>query len=303
VLDPSNPLSFPTSSVYTRAVRSYELRVPQNKYEKDKHGKGIHGKDKHRTKRAAATVSGDARKRTLDRVLSKAGFGSRTEARNWISAGRVTVNGKKILSPEAWVDPQSDRVALDGRPLTARKKIYLLLYKPKGYLTTYKDPEGRPTVYDLLDDKLGDKPGDKAEWVFPVGRLDQDTTGLLILTNDTAFGDYVTSPGSKVPKTYLVKASLLLSDEQLQALRYGVELSDGRTRPALVTRVRDSARYTFLEITITEGRNRQVRRMVEALGAKVLKLVRTKIGNIEIGGLEIGKYRALTQDEVRGLAA
>lgn len=237
-------------------------------------------------------------------MLSKAGFGSRTEARSWISAGRVTVNGKKVLSPEAWVDPERDRVALDGRPLAARKKIYLLLYKPKGYLTTYKDPEGRPTVYDLLGDKTREGiTRDKAEWVFPVGRLDQDTTGLLILTNDTAFGDYVTSPGSKVPKTYLVKASILLTEEHLQMLRDGVELSDGRTRPAVVTRVRDSARYTFLEITITEGRNRQIRRMVEALGAKVLKLVRTKIGNIEIAGLEIGKFRVLTPDEVRGLAA
>ena len=113
-----------------------------------------------------------------------------------------------------------------------------------------------------------------------MGRLDQDTTGLLIMTNDTAFGDYITSPESKVPKTYLVKASMLLTDEQLDRLRQGVELADGPTRPALVKRIRDSARYTFFEITITEGRNRQVRRMVEALGAKVLKLVRTQIGPI-----------------------
>jgi len=205
------------------------------------------------------------------------------------------------------VDPQRDRVALDGRPITARRKIYLLLYKPKGYLTTYKDPEGRPTVYDLLGDdargKISNQIRNDAEWVFPVGRLDQDTTGLLILTNDTAFGDYITSPRSKVPKTYLVKASMLLSDEQLAQLRAGVVLSDGRTRPAAVTRVRDSARFTFFEITITEGRNRQVRRMVEALDAKVLKLVRTKIGNVEIGGLEIGKHRTLTADEVKGLVA
>lgn len=195
------------------------------------------------------------------------------------------------------MDPERDRIAFDGRPLKAAKKIYLLLYKPKGYLTTYKDPEGRPTVYDLL----GDPSRDRAEWVIPVGRLDQDTTGLLIMTNDTAFGDYVTSPASKVAKTYLVKASLHLTDEQLQMLRDGVILSDGPTLPALVTRVRDSAKQTFFEITITEGRNRQVRRMVESLGAKVLKLVRTKIGSIEIAGLEIGKHRALTPEEVKSL--
>ena len=202
----------------------------------------------------------DSQKRTLDRVLSRAGLGSRTEARRWIGTGRVTVNGEKIQTPDVWIDPASDRVALAGRPLTARKKIYLLLYKPKGYLTTYKDPEGRPTVYDLL--------GGKKDWVFPVGRLDRDTTGLLIMTNDTAFNAAVIGPASKVPKIYLVKASLLLSDDQMGQLRKGMQLSDGPTRPAIVERIRDSAKYTFLEITITESRNRQVRRMVEALGPK-----------------------------------
>ena len=202
----------------------------------------------------------DSQKRTLDRVLSRAGLGSRTEARRWIGTGRVTVNGEKIQTPDVWIDPASDRVALAGRPLTARKKIYLLLFKPKGYLTTYKDPEGRPTVYDLL--------GGKKDWVFPVGRLDRDTTGLLIMTNDTAFNAAVIGPASKVPKIYLVKASLLLSDDQMGQLRKGMQLSDGPTRPAIVERIRDSAKYTFLEITITESRNRQVRRMVEALGPK-----------------------------------
>ena len=235
----------------------------------------------------------DNQKRTLDRVLSKFGVGSRTEARSWIGAGRVTVNGQKVQTPDFWVDPEHDRVALDGHALTARQKQYLLLYKPKGYLTTYKDPEGRPTVYDLLSSVK--------DFMFPVGRLDQDTTGLLILTNDSAFGDHITSPESKVPKTYLVKASTLLDDGQLDRLRQGITLVDGPTRPAIVNRIRDGAKYTFFEITITEGRNRQVRRMVEALGAKVLKLVRTGIGGIEIGPLEIGKYRALTEDEVLAL--
>jgi pseudouridine synthase len=231
--------------------------------------------------------------KTLDRILSKAGIGSRTDARKWIGAGRVTVNGKVIQSPDLWVDAKRDRVTLDGRPLVAREKQYLLLYKPKGYLTTYKDPEGRKTVYDLLPDA--------GEWVVPVGRLDQDTTGLLIMTNDTDFANYIMSPESKVPKTYLVKSSLRLSDDQLDRLRAGVDLADGPTRPALVKRIRDSARYTFFEITITEGRNRQVRRMVEALGPKVLKLVRTEIGQIAIAGLEIGRHRARTAEEVRML--
>lgn len=233
------------------------------------------------------------RKKTLDRVLSQAGIGSRKEARQWIGAGRVAVDGKKIQTPDAWVDAEHQRVTLDGKPLRAARKIYLLLYKPKGYVTTYKDPDGRPTVYDLLQDV--------PEKVFSAGRLDLDSSGLLIFTNDGEFADHITSPESHVPKTYLVKSSLLLTDDQLDQLRQGVALTDGPTRPAQVARIRDSGRYTFFEITITEGRNRQVRRMVEALGAKVLKLVRTGIGTIRIGDLQIGKVRALSDQEVRGL--
>jgi len=231
--------------------------------------------------------------KTLERVLSKAGLGSRTEARQWIGAGRVKVNGKLVQTPDRWVDLERDKVTLDGRPVRASKKVYLLLYKPAGYITTYKDPEHRPTVYDLIRDA--------GQWVVPVGRLDQDTSGLLLLTNDTRFAERVTNPDYKVPKTYLVKASALLTEEQLDHLRRGVVLSDGPTQPAIVRRVRDSAKYTFLEIAISEGRNRQVRRMIEAIGAKVLKLVRTEIGGLRIGGLPIGTYRELTPGEVHSL--
>jgi 23S rRNA pseudouridine2605 synthase len=233
--------------------------------------------------------------KTLERVLSKAGLGSRTDARKWIGAGRVKVNGKLVQTPDHWVDLERDAVMLDDRPIRARKKIYVLLYKPKGYITTYKDPAGRPTVYDLIDDL--------AEWVVTVGRLDQDSSGLLLLTNDTRFAERVTNPEYKVPKTYLVKANALLSDEQLEQLRTGVVLSDGPTQPAMVQRLRDSARYTFLEITIREGRNRQVRRMLEAIGTKVLKLVRTHIGGVGIGELPIGKYRELSAAEVSALTS
>jgi pseudouridine synthase len=226
-------------------------------------------------------------------MLSKAGLGSRTEARSWIGAGRVRVNGRLIQTPDHWVDPERDRITLDGKAVRARKKIYLLLYKPTGYLTTYKDPEGRPTVYDLLED-LG-------EWVFPVGRLDLDTSGLLLLTNDTQFAERVTNPEYKVAKTYLVKTATRISDEQIDMLRRGVELSDGPTAPAEVKRVRDAGSHTFLEISITEGRNRQVRRMIEALDSRVWKLVRTAIGEIGIGELGIGKYRRLTPAEVAAL--
>ena len=232
--------------------------------------------------------------KTLERVFSKAGVGSRTEARSWIGTGRVRVNGRVIQNPDHWVDLERDRVTFDGKPLRTPRKAYVLLYKPKGYLTTYTDPEGRPTVYDLIRDA--------GLWLAPVGRLDLDTSGLLLLTNDTAFAERITNPDHKIPKTYQVKTADRLSDEQIDQLRSGVNLSDGPTRPAVVTRLRDSARYTHLELTLTEGRNRQVRRMIEAVGSKVLKLVRTAIGPIRIGELPIGKWRRLTAEEVRELA-
>lgn len=232
--------------------------------------------------------------KTLDRVLSKAGLGSRTEARAWVAEGRVKVNGRVTRDPDRWIDMQRDRVQFDDKPLAPRERVYVLLYKPAGYLTTYKDPKGRPTVYDLVSDV--------GTFVSPVGRLDLETSGLLLMTNDTQFAERVTNPASHVPKTYLVKASTVLTDAQLQMLRDGVELSDGITRPASVTRLRDSGKHTHFEITLTEGRNRQVRRMVEALDARVLKLVRVRIGAVGIGTLAIGKWRLLSPAEVSAVA-
>ena len=231
--------------------------------------------------------------KTLERVLSKAGVGSRTEARSWVHAGRVTVNGRATQNPDQWVDMERDQVRFDGKPLEICERVYVLLFKPTGYLTTYKDPEGRPTVYDLVKDV--------ATFLSPVGRLDLDTSGLLLMTNDNRLAERVTNPDSHVPKTYLVTASPALSEAQLQRLRDGLDLSDGPTRPATVRRVRDSAQETQFEIVLTEGRNRQVRRMVEALDAKVLELVRIKLGPIKIGTLPIGKWRMLTRAEVAAL--
>jgi pseudouridine synthase len=231
--------------------------------------------------------------KTLERAFSKAGLGSRTDARKWIGAGRVRVNGKVVSTPDHWVDLEKDRITLDGKLVRSAAKSYVLLYKPKGYLTTYRDPEGRPTVYDLI--------ADVGIWLSPVGRLDLDTSGLLLMSNDTDLAEHLTNPDHHVPKTYQLKASTLLTDEQIEQLRRGVELSDGPTRPASVMRLRDSASYTHLEMTITEGRNRQVRRMIEAIGSKVLKLVRIAIGPIRIGDLPIGKWRKLTEEEVRAL--
>jgi 23S rRNA pseudouridine2605 synthase len=227
-------------------------------------------------------------------VISKAGLGSRTQARSWIHAGRVRVNGRVIENPDQWIDFDRDQILFDERPLQSRANVYILLYKPTGYITTFKDPEGRPTVYDLISDV--------DSFVSPVGRLDLDTSGLLILTNDTQFAERLANPDHKIPKTYLVKCAGPLSDDALDQLRRGVELSDGPTRAAEVKRVRDSGKYSHIEIRIGEGRNRQVRRMVEAVGSKVLKLVRTAIGPIQIGELKIGTWRPLEPREIEALS-
>ena len=227
-------------------------------------------------------------------MISKAGLGSRTDARSWIGSGRVQVNRTTVVNPDHWVDLDTDRITLDGKPLRSAAKCYILLYKPKGYLTTWRDPEGRPTVYQLIEDA--------GTWLSPVGRLDLDTSGLLIFTNDNDFAERLTNPDHKVPKTYQIKTTTLLSEEQLTKLREGVQLSDGPTRPAQVTRLRDTGGRTFLEMTITEGRNRQVRRMLEAVDSKVSKLVRIAIGPVRIGDLPIGKWRPLEPEEVRALS-
>lgn len=244
-------------------------------------------------KSVKAPPAGDRPLKTLERVISKAGLGSRTEARRWVGEGRVKVNGRVEGDPNRWVDLERDSITLDDKPLAQVEATYLLLYKPTGYLTTYRDPEGRKTIYDLLPER--------DRYLFPVGRLDLDTSGLLILTNDTAFAERLTNPDYHIPKTYRVKASRHLSDDELGRLRNGLELRDGPTRPAIVNRLRETGGKTVFEITITEGRNRQVRRMVEALEAKVLKLTRVAIGPIEIGEMTSGATRELTAEEVKKL--
>jgi pseudouridine synthase len=231
--------------------------------------------------------------KTLERVISKAGLGSRTSARRWISEGQFSVNGRVVRDPDHWVDLERDLVERDGRPVDVAEREYHLLYKPTGYITTHHDPQGRPTVWDLLPDR--------ERYLFSVGRLDLDTSGLLLLTNDADFAERMTNPDYKVPKTYVVKASEHLREEQLDRLRLGIELKDGPTKPATVMRLREPGGMTVFEITIEEGRNRQVRRMVEALGAKVISLARISIGPLAIGDLEPGQHRALTREEVSEL--
>ena len=228
---------------------------------------------------------------TLDRVLSHFGLAARTAAREAIRAGRLKVNGRVVRDPECWVCPGQDTIHLDGERLKSARKIYLLFFKPKGVITSHGDPAGRKTVYDCLDE-LG-------RWVAPVGRLDKDTSGLLLLTNDTEFADFVASPQSRVAKTYLAKLSGLVSDEIIARLSAGVEMKRGDwAKPQSVRRVEDRGKYSWLEIVLTEGKNREVRRMLEAVGFKVLKLVRIRIGSLALEGLEVGKWRELKPAEV-----
>lgn len=228
---------------------------------------------------------------TLDRVLSRFGLASRGEARKAILAGRVKVNGRVVRDPDYWTDPRADAIHLDGNRLKPARKTCLLFYKPKGVLTTHGDPEGRKTIYDCLPPDM--------PWVSPVGRLDKDTSGLILLTNDTDFANHVTDPASGVPKTYLVKANTLVSDELVARLAQGLELKrEEWARPQSVRRVENRGKYSWLEIVLTEGKNREVRRLLEAVGLKVLKLVRTRIGPCTLEGLQVGQWRDVSRREL-----
>jgi 23S rRNA pseudouridine2605 synthase len=222
----------------------------------------------------------------LNRYLASTGVGSRRAVEELIRAGRVTVNGD-VAGLTTRVEP-GDEVRLDGRPLEAQAVRVLLLHKPAGVITTARDPQGRPTVLDLVG-------GDQR--LFPVGRLDRDTAGLLVITNDGDLAQRLAHPSHGVPKTYLAHVRGDPGPEAVDALRSGVELDDGPTAPAAVER----AGPGLLRITIHEGRNRQVRRMCAAVGHPVLELQRTRYGPLELGDLRPGRWRELAGDELERL--
>ncbi len=236
------------------------------------------------------TASG---KKTLDRALSRTGACSRSQARDAIAAGRVQVNGRTVRDPDAWVEPGRDRLFLDGAPVRAQKKEVWMLHKPVGVVTTARDEHGRDTVYALLPPDL--------PWLAPVGRLDRDTSGLLLFTNDSDLAHAITAPESKLPKTYEVRCHGRVGDDAIAHLASGVALDDGPTLPAEVARIEGDDRTTTLRIEITEGRNRQVRRMVMAIGSRVVALHRSRIGPLALGGLEEGACRRLSIAELSAL--
>jgi pseudouridine synthase len=230
----------------------------------------------------------------LARLLAMRGIASRREAEKVVAEGRVTVNGE-VATGVVLVDPEADAIRVDGRALPREPaKVYYVLYKPKGVIVTREDPKGRPSVFSLLGE-LGDK-------VEAVGRLDYDTEGALLLTNDGALAHSLTHPRHGVPKRYLAKVYRTPDEKDLEALRTGVFLEDGKTAPARV-RIKDrtDTSNAWLEITVTEGRNRLVRRMLAALGHPVSKLRRESFATISIRGMERGEFRPLTGEELRRL--
>jgi 23S rRNA pseudouridine2605 synthase len=227
----------------------------------------------------------------LQKILSHAGISSRRAAETLIREGRVSVNGRVVTELGTKADPSRDKISIDGRLVqAAQTAIYLALNKPTGVVTTLSDPEGRPTVRDLL--------GRLRERVFPVGRLDFHSAGLLLLTNDGELAQRLTHPRYGVHKAYRVKVKGRVVPEQIEQLTKGVALRDGMSAPARVRIVEAGERKTWLEITLAEGKNRQVRRMCEAVGLSVEKLSRIAFGPLKLGKLEVGAVRALTEAEV-----
>jgi 23S rRNA pseudouridine2605 synthase len=226
--------------------------------------------------------------------VSKLGLGSRTVAWDWIRAGEVRVDGRVVTDPLTWIDLDRQTVAC-AEPAAKVEPLTFALHKPKAVVTTRSDERGRRTVYDLMPADL--------PWVFPAGRLDADSEGLLILTNDSALSTRLTEPGHGISKTYHVVVAGRPSAGALDQLRKGVELVDGVTRPAGITVLREAAKTTLLEIVLTEGRNRQIRRMTAAMGNKVKRLVRVAIGAYPLGDLAPGACRRLGAEDVRHLLA
>jgi pseudouridine synthase len=232
----------------------------------------------------------------LQRFLAQAGVASRRKAEELIVAGRVKVNGRVVSELGSKVDPVRDEVTVGGRKLVKQQPVYLVLNKPKGYVTTLSDPEGRPTVMELV--------GKVEERVYPVGRLDFNTEGVLLLTNDGDLAHALMHPSSEVKKTYMVKLRGEAGMDMVQALRDGVTLDDGsRTAPAEVSLVgpTEGGHNTWLEITIHEGKNRQIHRMAESLNLQVAKLQRVRYAGLDAEGIRPGRWRSLRREEVDSL--
>ena len=230
----------------------------------------------------------------LQKILSRAGIASRRAAEQMILDGRVSVDGKVITELGSKFDITLNEICVDNKKIIySDKKVYILLNKPKNVLTTVQDDRGRKTVVDLINEVQ--------ERIYPVGRLDYDSEGLILLTNDGELMNSLLHPKFQINKTYVVKVSGEINETKLNNLRSGIKLDDGLTAPAIVRVIGKSTTEAKIEITIHEGRNRQVRRMFAAIGCEVKRLKRTNLANLSIRDLKIGQYRLLTEMEIKNL--
>lgn len=243
-----------------------------------------------------AANSRDRRRVGLARALSKLGYCSRSQAAKLIRDGRVRLNGTTPRNPETPVRVGADRIDVDDQPVRAERQIYLVLNKPRGIVTTAVDEKGRDTVYAFLPPESG--------WVGPVGRLDKASEGLLLLTNDSEWGARVSAPETHLDKTYHVQIAGGVDEASLEALTKGIRATNGEMLRAKTARVlRKGERNGWLEITLDEGKNRQIRRMLESRGMQVLRLVRVSVGPLALGTLPKGSCRNLTPEEKQALDA
>jgi 23S rRNA pseudouridine2605 synthase len=230
----------------------------------------------------------------LQKIMAGTGLASRRKAETMIAAGRVTVNGKVVTELGTKVDPERDHIKVDGKHLShVQPFVYLMLNKPKHVMSTLDDPGGRPTVKDFIRGV--------SVRVFPVGRLDFESEGLMLLTNNGELAQALLHPRYHVPKTYLIKVKRVLTDDEIRQLENGVNLEDGMTGPAQVKKIKKAQQNSWLEVTIREGRKHQVRRMLESVGHPVIRLTRVKMGPLSLGRLEPGEFRFLTDREANAL--
>ncbi len=227
----------------------------------------------------------------IQKIIAEMGIASRRKAEEMVMEGRVTVNGKTaVIGMKA--DPFMDHIKVDGKLLVnPEKKVYFIFNKPRGVVTSLSDPEGRPTVHDFLKGIR--------QRVFPVGRLDYDSEGMLLLTNDGEFAHAVLHPSKKISKTYLVKVKGVLEEKDIEKLKTGIRLDRTVTAPAHVRRLRKTENNSWIEMTIYEGKKRQIRRMLDRVGHPVMRLMRIRIDGLEMGELKPGAYRKMTAEEMK----
>ena len=228
---------------------------------------------------------------TVDRLLSKLGIASRSTSQDWVRAGRVQVNGRVIQDPATWVLWPKDALSVDNKPIQDSAKRFILFHKPKGVITTHSDEKDRQTIFDVLPTDLG--------YLHAVGRLDQATSGLLLLTNDSTLSSYLTDPGHKVMRTYLVSVRGEFTEEQAKAATVGVVEDGERLQCHSVKIQKSSGRESHLEVVLVQGKNREIRRLFMALGHEVTRLRRIQYGPFKLEDLPSGAWRELPVEDVR----